>query len=126
MATIGFWERLKKDNSIDEKGVTPVTNLNRADKSVLRGANEALAHTRGKKLGRAYFVITADIDVKAIREKTGLTQERFAETYGFSLSTLKNWESNRREPEGSAKAYLLVINERPNLVRKALTRAIAA
>jgi putative transcriptional regulator len=114
------------DNTIYEKGITTVTNLTKADKSVLRGASEALAHTRGEKLGRANFVITADIDVKAIRKKTGLTQERFAETYGFSLSTLKNWESNRREPEGSAKAYLLVINERPNLVRKALTSAIAA
>ena len=103
-----------------------MTNLTNADKSVLKGANEALAHTRGEKIGRAHFVITADIDVKAIRESTGLTQERFAETYGISLSTLKNWESGRREPEGSAKAYLLVINQRPNVVRKALTTAIAA
>ena len=103
-----------------------MTNLTKADKSVLRGASEALAHARGEEIGRAHFVITANIDVKAIRERTGLTQERFAETYGFSLSTLKNWESSRREPEGSAKAYLLVINERPNVVRKALTSAIAA
>lgn len=103
-----------------------MTNLTNADKSVLKGANEALAHARGEKIGRAHFVITADIDVKAIRERTGLTQERFAETYGISLSTLKNWESGRREPEGSAKAYLLVINQRPNVVRKALTTAIAA
>jgi putative transcriptional regulator len=104
-----------------------MTKLTKADKSMLKGAGEALDHARGnKKIGKAHYIITADIDVKVIRDKTGLTQERFAETYGFSLGTLKNWESGRREPEGSAKAYLLVINERPNLVRKALTKAVAA
>jgi len=52
---------------------------------------------RGDKTkGRAHYIITAEIDVKAVRQKTGLTQERFAQTYGFSLSTLKKWESGNR------------------------------
>lgn len=102
-----------------------MTKRTKADKLILQGAREALAHARGKKIGKAHFVITADIDVRAIREKLNLTQEAFAETYGFSLGTLKNWETGHRQPDGSAKAYLLVISQRPNVVRKALITAIA-
>ena len=104
-----------------------MSKLTEADKSVLRGAEQALAHVRGKKeTGRTHFVITAEIDVKAIRKNLGMTQKAFAETYGVPLGTLKNWEGGHRKPDGAAKAYLLVINERPNVVRKALSTAVAA
>lgn len=102
-----------------------MTKRNKADKLILQGATEALAHARGEKIGKAHFVITADIDVRAIREELNLTQEVFAETYGFSLGTLKNWETGHRKPDGSAKAYLLVISQRPKVVREALITAIA-
>jgi len=102
-----------------------MTKRTRADKLILQGAKEALAHARGEKIGRSHFVITADVDVKAIRKKTDLTQELFAETYGFSLWTLKNWERGHRKPDGAAKAYLLVISVQPNVVREALTTALA-
>ncbi len=101
--------------------------MTKAGQELIQGGQDALDYLRGDKTkGRAHLIIAAEIDVKAIREKTGLTQERFAETYGFSLSTLKKWESGNREPEGPAKAYLMVINERPNVVKKALERISAA
>ncbi len=104
-----------------------MSKLTEADKSILKGAKQALEHARGKKeTGRAHFVITADVDVRAIRKNLGLTQSAFAETYGVPLGTLKNWEGGHRQPDGAAKAYLLVISQRPNVVRKALTTAIAA
>jgi putative transcriptional regulator len=101
--------------------------MTKAGQEIIQGAQDALDYLRGEKTkGRAHYIIAAEIDVKSIREKTGLTQERFAETYGFSLSTLKKWESGNRQPEGPAKAYLMVINERPNVVKKALEGATAA
>ena len=35
-------------------------------------------------------------DVAAIREKTGLSQARFAELLGVSARTLQDWEQGRR------------------------------
>lgn len=101
--------------------------MTKAGKEIMDGINDAIDYMRGDKTkGRAHYIITAEINVKAVRKKTGLTQERFAQTYGFSLSTLKKWESGNRQPEGPAKAYLMVINERPNVVKKALEGATAA
>jgi len=101
--------------------------MTKVGQEILQGAQDALDYLRGDKTkGRAHYIIAADINVKSIREKTGLTQERFAETYGFSLSTLKKWEAGNRQPEGPAKAYLMVINKRPNVVKKALEGITAA
>ena len=53
------------------------------------------------------------VNVKSIREKTGLTQQEFAQSFGFSLSTLRNWEQGAREPNGSARVLLKLIENDP-------------
>ena len=53
------------------------------------------------------------VNVKSIREKTGLTQQEFAQSFGFSLSTLRNWEQGAREPDGSARVLLKLIENDP-------------
>ncbi|MGI4861931.1 MAG: NadS family protein [Janthinobacterium lividum] len=60
------------------------------------------------------------IDVKAIREKTGLTQEAFATAIQVSFSTLQDWKQNRRHPTGPAAALLKVLSSAPDMVLKAL------
>ena len=52
-------------------------------------------------------------DVKAIREKTGLTQERFARNFGWSVDTVRSWEQGRRIPDHSAFLLLSMISRRP-------------
>jgi putative transcriptional regulator len=59
-------------------------------------------------------------DVKAIRERLGLSQARFAALMGVSPRTLQNWEQGRREPEGPAKALLKVVDREPEAVLQAL------
>lgn len=59
-------------------------------------------------------------DVKAIRERLGLSQARFAALMGVSARTLQNWEQGRREPEGPAKALLRVVDRQPEAVLQAL------
>jgi len=71
-----------------------------------------------RKPSRTFHV--EDPDPKAIRERLGLSQSRFAAIIGVSVRTLQNWEQGRREPEGSAKALLRVVDREPQAVLRAL------
>ena len=55
-------------------------------------------------------------DVKAIREKYGLSQNKFAKLLGISASTLRNWEQGRRKPEGPARILLSVAAKHPEAI----------
>ena len=49
--------------------------------------------------------------VASIREKTGLSQERFATLLGLSVRTLQDWRS--RAPSGAARTLLLIAERNP-------------
>jgi putative transcriptional regulator len=51
--------------------------------------------------------------VTTIREKTGLSQSRFAELLGVSVRTLQEWEQGRRAPSGAARTLLLIASRNP-------------
>lgn len=51
--------------------------------------------------------------VAGIREKTGLSQPRFAELLGVSVRTLQEWEQGRRAPSGAARTLLLIAARNP-------------
>ena len=51
--------------------------------------------------------------VASIREKTGLSQSRFAELLGVSVRTLQEWEQRRRAPSGAARTLLLIAAKNP-------------
>jgi putative transcriptional regulator len=52
-------------------------------------------------------------DVAIIREKTGLSQSRFATLLGVSVRTLQDWEQGRRAPSGAARTLLMVADRNP-------------
>ena len=92
--------------------------------SIRRGLEQAVAFAEGAADPKVYRVHVPDvIDVKAIRAKLGLTQEQFAARFAFSINTLRHWEQGLRQPEGPARAYLLVIDREPETVEKALRAA---
>jgi putative transcriptional regulator len=62
----------------------------------------------------------ATVDVKAAREKLGLSQNSFARTFGFSPATVKKWEQGQRHPTGPARVLMRVIERRPKAVLEAL------
>lgn len=93
--------------------------MSKAGDSILRGAREALAYARGESDGFAVHV-PEQVDVRAVRERTGLSQARFATCYGFALNALRNWEQGRRRPDQCARAFLTVIDREPEAVRRAL------
>jgi putative transcriptional regulator len=85
------------------------------------GLEDAIAIARGEAEQTTYRVhVPAEIDVKAIRRKLGMTQAQFAASFGFGLDAVQNWEQGRRRPEGAARAFLKVIEREPEAVRRAL------
>jgi putative transcriptional regulator len=51
--------------------------------------------------------------VRKIRERYGLSQDKFATLMGISVATLRNWEQGRRKPEGPARVLLRVAAAHP-------------
>ena len=87
--------------------------------SIARGLNEAVAHAKGKKVAvKTYAPET--IDVSALRQHMGMTQEQFAARFGFSVTTLRHWERGDRSPQGVALVLLNVIKRAPDAVQAAL------
>ena len=52
-------------------------------------------------------------DVAKTREKTGLSQARFAALLGVSVRTLQDWEQGRRAPSGAARTLLMIAARNP-------------
>ena len=73
--------------------------------------------------GRAYpsrsFSISGP-DVKAVRERTGLSQNEFALLLRVSVRTLRNWEQSHRTPTGPAAALIRIFERTPETAIKAL------
>jgi putative transcriptional regulator len=92
--------------------------------SMKRGLAQALAYAKQEANNMDYRVhVPAEIDVRAIREKLGLTQAQFAARFAFSINTLRHWEQGKRQPEGPTRAYLQVIATTPKAVERALRAA---
>ena len=90
---------------------------------ILTGLKHALAYAEGRKFkGRVHVVYVPEVDVKAVRAKLGLSQDRFAATFGVSAKTVRKWEQRERRPTGPARVLLNVINHEPATVRRALAR----
>ncbi|MHC5855754.1 helix-turn-helix domain-containing protein [Nostoc sp.] len=58
--------------------------------------------------------------VKTMRRALQLTQEEFAARYHIPLSTLRDWEQGRSEPDQTAQAYLKAIAGNSEAVYQAL------
>ncbi len=66
------------------------------------------------------------IDVRAIRKRLGMTQRVFSARFGIDCRLLQDWEQGRRSPAGAARAYLVVIDRRPDAVEEALASETAS
>ena len=59
-------------------------------------------------------------DVVALRRFVRLTQMQLAQATGISVHTLRNWEQDRRRPEGPAIALLRIAARHPGILRENL------
>ena len=77
-------------------------------REILQGLRELKRGEHGR--------ITNVPSVASIREKTGLSQSRFAELLGVSIRTLQEWEQGRRAPSGAARTLLLIAAKNPRVL----------
>lgn len=89
---------------------------------LMKSVREGGAIRRGQRKPSRRFEIRSS-GIRAIREKTSLSQSEFALLIGVSVKTLQNWEQERRHPTGPAAALLRIIAHEPKLAVKAIHRA---
>jgi putative transcriptional regulator len=83
--------------------------------------NEVRAHVDGGRFaGRITKVDLGGDDIRALRKRSGMTQQQFATAFGIGLGTLQKWERGERRPSGAAKSLLRVMQANIPAVMKAL------
>jgi putative transcriptional regulator len=93
----------------------------KAYERIKAGLDDAIAYSKGDaSRGVKRDVEVPAVDVRAARDKLGLSQDKFAEAFKISPSTLRKWEQGSRQPHGPAKVLLMVIEREPEAVLRAL------
>jgi putative transcriptional regulator len=77
---------------------------------------QGIQDIKAGRIGRRFTATTYPI-VRA-REKSGLSQAKFAELLGVSVRTVQDWEQGRREPNAAAKTLLKVAELHPTILKK--------
>ena len=93
--------------------------MSKAFTEISEGLKDAANHAKGENSGVLEHP-PQTLDVKAIREKTGMSQQSFCATFGISLGTLRHWEQGLRAPRGAARVLLKVVEQNPQAVIKAI------
>ena len=98
--------------------------MSKLGKRLIKAAKSAQAIARDDADPTTYKVhVPTDVDVRAIRTKLKMSQNAFAARFGILPSTLRDWEQNRRHPDGAARVLLMVIDKEPDAVSRALAPA---
>ena len=111
----GVGPRLAKKivEDLAQYGVSTVClDLDREVPAVLHNAGVAIE--RGRQ---------DEIDVRAVRARTGLSQRDFARRYGLAFTTVQNWEQKRSRPDAAGRALLRIIAADPAQAAALLARA---
>jgi putative transcriptional regulator len=94
--------------------------MSKAGDRILRSARNARAYARGEVAEGFVAHVPEAVDVRAIREGTGLSQAGFARRFGFSAAAIRDWEQHRRQPETPARLLLLMIQHKRAAVEEVL------
>jgi len=89
---------------------------------LIASIREGGAIMRGEKKPARSFKVN-EPDIKKIRRRFGLSQDKFAALVGISPGTLKGWEQKRRKPEGPARLLMSIVNEHPEVLLSRVTVA---
>ncbi len=81
---------------------------------LLESVRDMGRHVRGEPVTGIRAQEFPEPDVKAIRERTGLSQSQFAYLIGVKPKTLQNWEQRRVSPAGPARALLKIVEANPD------------
>lgn len=87
---------------------------------LLNSVQDMAKHARGEPVQNIQITEIPEIDVRALRERVGVSQIVFAAMIGVSKRTLENWEQHRVTPSGPAKALLKIFDVDPEGAMRAL------
>ena len=82
---------------------------------LVKGVREMKRHMAGKRVRGARMTELAP-DVRMIREAAKISQSQFAKLIGVNLRTLQNWEQQRTQPTGPARALLKIVASNPKAI----------
>lgn len=106
---------------------TPGGKHSAAGRRLISSVKQAIAWASGEDVPVRVTMVSVErapaADVRSVRQKLGLSQSQFAARFGFSPSTVKNWEQGRTQPDGPARTLLAVITHHPEAVEDALRKA---
>lgn len=95
--------------------------MSKVFEEISAGLDDAIRHAKGR--GSQVVVHEPEtINVKEIRKKMGMSQQRFCATFGISLGTLRHWEQGLRSPRGPARVLLKVVANDPKAVIQAINQ----
>lgn len=93
--------------------------MTKAFDMIMEGLDEVESYLKGDRAGFVVH-IPEDVDVKAIRQKLKLSQPKFADTFGFSVGRVRDWEQKRFPIDAPSRVFLTVIEREPEAVFRAL------
>ena len=77
-----------------------------------------------ENIARRYPGSGTKAKLRLVRKVLGLSQKEFADEFGISFATVRNWEQPERgEPTGAAKTLIDLLAEDPMTIRRILHRA---
>ncbi len=78
---------------------------------------DSITEIKAGDVGRVHVYITP-AQIKAVREKVGVSQSAFAAMLNVSPRTLQEWEQGRRQPNGPARSLLAIAAKRPDVMQE--------
>ena len=102
------------------------TDDNDLGRELIASMQEAAAIVRGEVDAARVHLPPGDVDVRAIRERLGLTRPAFAQRFGLAVAAVRDWEQGLRRPDPAARVLLMVIARSPGVVGEAVAAAQAA
>ena len=84
------------------------------------GLTEAIEFEKGELKAKTTTLtiepvaVFTSVEIKSIRNSTGLTQNMFAKYMGVSVKTVEAWESGRNHPDGAACRLLFLTKKDPS------------
>lgn len=90
--------------------------------AILEGLKDAAAYAKGDTSRARVTVVPIryPVDVRAIRERAGLSEDEFTRMFGFNPIDVEDWECGKSMPSLSARMLLTLLDEAPETVRRIL------
>ena len=94
-------------------------------RALISSMQEALAIVRGEMEPARMHLPPDAIDVRALRERLGLSRRAFSDRFGLAIAAVRDWEQGLRRPDPAARVLLMVIGRNPDVVAETVAEGRA-